>query len=140
MGSNNTKINSRANAVATAWANLATGDSFAGLTLQQYTQLVSGLQSQSAHIQNVQAQYVGANKLNDEMHQRLNGSTQAVVNAVRADLAKHGPDSPLYKTMGYVPKSERASGLTRKATATATGTTAGTAGVPATATSGSVKN
>jgi hypothetical protein len=38
--------------------------------------------------------------------------------------------------MGYVPKSERASGLTRKATATATGT----ASVPAAAISGSVKN
>jgi hypothetical protein len=42
--------------------------------------------------------------------------------------------------MGYVPKSERASGLTRKATATATGTTTGTASVPAAAISGSVKN
>ena len=140
MGNNNTKINSRANAVATAWANLAKDDSFAGLTLQQFTQMVDAVDGHQTDMNNLMAQYTGATKERDDLHVALNETTLAVVDAVKADLAKHGPDSPLYKTMGYVPKSERASGLTRKATATATGTTAGTASVPATATSGSVKN
>jgi hypothetical protein len=42
----------------------------------------------------------------------------AVANAVRADSA-HGPDGALYRALGYVPQSERRSGLTRKVKATA---------------------
>src|ERR1035437_8994671 len=157
MGNNNTKINSRANAVATAWANLAKDDSFAGLTLQQFTQMVDAVDGHQTDMNNLLAQYTGATKerddlhvaLNettlavvdavdghqtdmnnllaqytgatkerDDLHVALNETTLAVVDAVKADLAKHGPDSPLYKTMGYIPKSERASGLSRKATVT----------------------
>lgn len=42
---------------------------------------------------------------------------------VQADAA-HGEDSPLYRAMGYIPLSERASGLTRRNT-TDGGDTAG---------------
>lgn len=89
--------------------------------------------------------YSGAAKQNDDQHQKLNVALQAVVSGVRADVAKYGPDSPLYKAMGYVPQSERASGLTRKATTptstgvTTTATANPTATVP-TATSGSIKS
>jgi len=37
-----------------------------------------------------------------------------VVNAVRADI-EYGEDSALFKALGYVPKSERKSGLRRTA-------------------------
>ncbi|MDQ3773838.1 MAG: hypothetical protein M3461_05490 [Pseudomonadota bacterium] len=37
-----------------------------------------------------------------------------VVNAVRGDI-EYGEDSALYKALGYVPKSERKSGLRRTA-------------------------
>jgi hypothetical protein len=38
---------------------------------------------------------------------------ELVVNAVRGTPA-HGSDSPLYRALGYVRKSERRSGLTRR--------------------------
>jgi hypothetical protein len=38
-----------------------------------------------------------------------------VVNAARGDI-EYGEDSALYKALGYVPKSERKSGLRRMAT------------------------
>ena len=74
-----------------------------------------------------------------------------VVDGVKGNTAKYGANSSLYKAMGYVPRDERASGLTRKttvtvtngstATTTATGTTANAmASVPTAATSGSAKN
>ena len=40
---------------------------------------------------------------------------QLVVSAVKGDPA-HGEDSDLYQTMGYVRKSARKTGLTRKTT------------------------
>jgi hypothetical protein len=43
---------------------------------------------------------------------------QLVVNAVKGDPA-HGEDSDLYQTMGYVRKSARKTGLTRKNSAPA---------------------
>ena len=56
----------------------------------------------------------------DDLHQKLNVSLRAVVSGVKANVTECGPNSPLYKAMGYVPTSERASGLTRKTTNTAT--------------------
>ena len=129
MGNNNKSIKSKANAAAIAWANLAKDDSFAGMTLQQFTQAVAAVDAQQVVLDNLNAQYTGAAKQNDALHEGLNATTQAVVNGVRADLTKHGPDSPLYKAMGYVPASERATGLTRKAATS--GTTTGTSNGPA---------
>ncbi|HZL78282.1 MAG TPA: hypothetical protein VFC17_05465 [Candidatus Limnocylindrales bacterium] len=112
----------------TAWSNLAKDDTFAGMTLQQFTQMVDAVDSHQTGMNNLRAQYTGAAKQRDDLHVTLNETTLAVVDAVKADLAKHGPDSPLYKTMGYVPKSERSSGLTRKTTVTVnSGSTVGTA-------------
>ena len=42
-------------------------------------------------------------------------STAKVVNAVRGDI-EYGEDSTFFKALGYVPKSERKSGLRRMAT------------------------
>jgi hypothetical protein len=44
---------------------------------------------------------------------------------IRADPA-HGPDSPLYRSLGFIPKSERKRPVKRKAKAS--GTTAPTEG------------
>lgn len=49
----------------------------------------------------------------DDTYAALNADLQLVVNGVRGDK-DFGEDSALYGTMGYVRKSERASGLTRK--------------------------
>jgi hypothetical protein len=143
MPNKNTNIKTKANTVALAWANLAQGDTFAGMTLQQFTQNIAGTDAQVANLANLRAQYAGGAKQSEVLHEQLKATTQAVVNGVRADMAKHGPDSPLYKTMGYVPVSERATGLVRKKSTTGTsgaggttdttGTGTQTAGAPAAA-------
>ena len=145
MANYNKQIKAKASQVLSAWGTLSKDDTFAGMTLAQFTQLVSAVDTQSNNMAGMVAQYYGGLKQRDDLHQTLNDSAMAVVNAVKADLAKHGPDSPLYKAMGYVPKSERASGLTRKTkgtgtnspTATDTGNVTATA--PAGAASGSAK-
>ena len=104
---------------------MAKDATFAGMTLSQFSQMVGDAEGQLNQIAALSVSYSGAAKQNDDLHQKLNDALQAVVSGVRADVAKYGPDSPLYKAMGYVPKSERASGLTRKqATTTATTQTA----------------
>lgn len=138
MGNNNNRMINRANAVSTAWATLAKDETFAGMTLPQYCQLLVALKAQETALTSLQAQYLGGCMQFNTQVQTVNASTLAVVDSVKANLTAHGPDSPLYKTMGYVPKSERASGLVRKTTATAASGSAATP-VPTTAPSGSVK-
>ena len=122
MANKNKQIKSKANNIVVAWANMAKDAMFAGMTLTQFSQMVGDAEGQLNQIAALSVSYSGAAKQNDDLHQKLNATLQAVVSGVRADVAKYGPDSPLYKAMGYVPKSESASGLTRKA-ATTTATT-----------------
>jgi len=49
----------------------------------------------------------------DQAHAALNRKLVMVAKAVRGHFA-YGEDSKMYRAMGYVPLSERQSGLTRK--------------------------
>lgn len=144
MGNNHKQTKSKANAIAVAWTNLAKDDSFGGYTLVQFQQLQADAQSKSANLAALDAGYTDALMQRDAAHNALNEAMLNVVDGVKGDTAKYGANSSLYKAMGYVPRDERASGLTRKTTVTvspgetATGTTTNTtAGVPTAVTSGS---
>ena len=144
MGNNHKQTKSRANAIATAWASLAKDDSFGGYTLAQFQQLQTNAQGTSASLGTMDANYADAMRQRDASHETLNQAMLNIVDGVKGDTAKHGANSSLYKAMGYVPRDERASGLTRKTTVTVspgettTGTTTNTtAGVPTAVTSGS---
>jgi hypothetical protein len=52
-----------------------------------------------------------AQKARDEEESRLNKLLILVTHGVRSH-PDHGEDSPLYRSMGFIPKSERNSGLT----------------------------
>ena len=125
MGTNHKQTKSKANAIATAWSTLANADSFGGLTLAQFQQLQTDAQSKSATLATMDAGYTDAMMQRDAAHDALNTAMLNVVDGVKGDTAKHGANSSLYKAMGYVPRDEKASGLTRKATTT-TGTTPAT--------------
>ena len=145
MGTKHKQTRSKANAIASAWSTLAGTDSFGGLTLAQFQQLQTDAQNKSATLTTMDASYTDALMQRDAAHAALSQAMLNVVDGVKGDTAKHGANGSLYKAMGYVPRDERASGLTRKASATVSteGTTTGTANatakVPTAATSGSAK-
>ena len=150
MGTKHKQTKSKANAIATAWSTLANADSFGGLTLVQFQQLQTDAQNKSDTLTTLDAGYTDAMMQRDVAHDTLNTAMLNVVDGVKGNTAKYGANSSLYKAMGYVPRDERASGLTRKASTTVStgGTTTGTANataspaatVPTATTSGSVKN
>jgi len=148
MGNNHKQTKSKANAIATAWGTLAKDDSFGGYTLVQFQQLQADAQGKSANLTVLDAGYTDTLMQRDAAHNALNEAMLNVVDGVKGDTAKYGANSSLYKAMGYVPRDERASGLTRKTTVTvnsgstigtATGTANPTTAVPTAATSDSVK-
>jgi len=110
--------------MASAWGTLASADSFGGHTLAQFQQLQTDALNKSATLATMDASYTDAMMQRDVAHDALNTAMLNVVDGVKGNTEKYGANSSLYKAMGYVPRDEKASGLTRKTTApTSTGTT-----------------
>lgn len=96
-----------------AWKSLASDKTFAAMTAEQFEaginpsftirQQLEALDDQRTHLLNARADADAASL----------AKAAAVVAGVQADPA-FGPDSSLIEAMGYVRKSERKSGLTRK--------------------------
>lgn len=96
-----------------AWETLRPAKTFAGMTLEQFKAKV-----QPSLVARTQLTVLRA-KATDSLLQRHQSDgesldwAQKVVNAVKGDV-EEGEDGPLYAAMGYVPKSLKRSGLTRK--------------------------
>ena len=104
--------------VIDAWTTLRPTKSFAGMTLEQFKVKVQPSLDSRDQLTIVRTQAT------DHRTQRLLsddaslGLAQLVVNSVKGD-PNEGEDGSLYAAMGYVPKSARRSGLTRKGATTA---------------------
>jgi hypothetical protein len=99
--------------VVAAWETLAKTQSFGGMTLEQFKTAVQPSQAARDVIEALDKQMTAALNARDEADQVSLEKAQLVVNGVVGDPT-FGPDSALYEAMGYVRKSERKSGLTRK--------------------------
>lgn len=97
-----------------AWRTLAPAKTFGGLTLAQFEAIVTPCQTSRQTISNLEDQMTHAINERDTSDEAFLSKAQLVVNGVLADPTE-GPDSSLYEAMGYTRKSERRSGLTRKA-------------------------
>ena len=134
MKHNPKKVAAKLQKVLDAWKTLRPSKSFAGMTLEQFEAAIQPSLAVRDQLVTLQGQAV------DTRNQRLQSDStslnlaQLVVNAVRGDVAE-GENGSLYVAMGYVPKNERRSGLTRKGSTTPpVSTTAAKAAVPVTPT------
>ena len=100
--------------VRSAWKDLRPNKSFAEMTLDQYTQAIVSCEMARATIVRLENELTAAQNQRDEADDTCIELAQRIVSAVKAD-AEEGEDGVLYGTMGYVRKSERKSGLSRKA-------------------------
>lgn len=105
--------------IIAAWQTLRPGKSFAGLTLDQYKARVQPSFDTRSRIVTLQDQLLALQTLRDEADKASLALSRLVVNAVMGDPAE-SDDGELYEAMGYVRRSQRASGLHRAAPAPAT--------------------
>jgi len=105
-------------AIIDGWSELAPTATFAGLTLTQYKAAVQPSFDARAQITKLETDLKAAQDTRDQVDATTSSTNDKVVKAVVAD-ANYGDDSALYERMGYVRKSVRASGLTRKSKAAA---------------------
>ncbi len=110
---NNKLIKERADKIVQAWEEAAKTATFSGLTLAAFLVQWEKCETTRKVIALAELQRELAAKGRDQEDAVLAEFNRRVVDAVKADPA-FGPNSPLYRAMGYVPYDERSSGLTRK--------------------------
>lgn len=96
-----------------SWREIATEVSFAGMTLAEFETKTAPLAASNQRLMTLDVQYAAELKARDEADATAREAMRIVANAVRGNPA-YGEDSQLYRAMGFVPLSERQSGLTRK--------------------------
>ena len=95
-----------------AWKEGAEGDSFAGQTLPQFLLKVKPALDRRAEIESLEQQLTLARQNRNNSDDVSMEMCQTVMDKMKSHPS-HGANSALYKTMGYVPKNERKSGLVR---------------------------
>ena len=98
-----------------SWKNLAPAKSFGGKTVQEFETQVNKSLAPRVRLEQLEDEKKGQQALRESEDAVTMREIQFIVNGVLAD-SEFGDDSALYEAMGYVRKSERASGLTRKVT------------------------
>ena len=119
------KTNEKTTKIINAWSTLAPTATFSGMTLAQYKAKVQPTFDTRTTLDTLAAQTTSAQDARDTADTVTAQVNQLVVNAVKGDPAQ-GENSDLYETMGYVRKSARKTGLTRKNKAAARAVAAAT--------------
>jgi hypothetical protein len=96
-----------------AWESACPEQSFAEMTLEQFKQARQSCLEAKAKVAAAEAQWQAARMERNTVYEKVLELLQWVVNSVKGH-PKYGENSAVYTAMGYVPKSERASGLSRR--------------------------
>ncbi len=107
------KVMDRANTVLNAFEQLAPEATFGGLKLNDYLAQVNLSRVDRNSIDDIDDLKIQALAKRDKTDEKTADDTDLIINGVRGD-PNFGPDSALYEAMGFVRKSARKSGLTRK--------------------------
>lgn len=101
-----------------SWREFAPEATFAGVSLEQFEAASMKPMEIRGRMMALRAQLGGIKLERDKADEAHSEMLTAIANGIRADPA-HGPDSPLYRSLGFIPKSERKRPASRKSAATA---------------------
>lgn len=119
----NPSVTDRITLFRAAWQELAPTESFAGKTLAEFMTATETPLDLRADILKLEKQLEGKRTERDLADAAATRLLELVVNSVRGN-PEFGSDSSLYRALGYVRRSERRSGLTRKKAGNASGANA----------------
>jgi len=98
--------------VAKEWAAVAADESLAGMTLEQFKTATQGSITEREELDQLRGAVSGAIVRRKVEDQKVRKLTNRVINGIKAS-PRFGPDSDLYRRLGYVTDIERRSGLKR---------------------------
>ena len=113
MSLSSRKLLDRIEAFIQAWSKLRAGKSFAGLTVDRFIELSQPSRDVRAEIAEAELRLQSANARRVTVDRASLAAMQRVINAVKAD-PEEGDDGDLYVAMGFVRRSDRSTGLTRR--------------------------
>jgi hypothetical protein len=96
-----------------AWKTQTPESAFSGKNLADLEASIAALAQAGEKLDELNNARSAAQKNRDDEEKALNRLLILVAHGVRSDPA-YGEDSALYRSMGFIPKSERNSGLTRR--------------------------
>jgi len=126
MSKKNRNVAVKVQMIADAWESLAADATFAGMTLTQFRNRVKPSLDLREELAAMDSQRTAKAEQRDDADRASLQVVQMVANAVKGD-PNYGPDHPLLQSMGYVRKSARWSGLTRKSNGNGNGSRSATA-------------
>ena len=103
----------RIKSIIKAWSDLRPKKTFARMTLAQFEEAVEPSLSSRATVNECENKLVSALNVRDDADRKSLELADLVVKSVMGD-PEEGANGDLYEAMGYVRKSERSSGLTRR--------------------------
>lgn len=109
----------KAGQVSVAWQQHAPAASFAGMTLEEFREKISASQTTREEVAAAEANLRGFIAARAAADLATRDAVSLVVNSIRGN-PEFGANSKLYRACGYITYGERASGLTRRGTTTAT--------------------
>jgi hypothetical protein len=113
MSLSSRKTLERIEAFLHAWSKLRAGKSFGGVTLEQSIALIQPSRDVRAEIAEAELRLQSANARRVTVDRASMKLMERVINAVKAD-PEEGDDGDLYEAMGFVRRSVRDRGLTRR--------------------------
>jgi hypothetical protein len=113
MANNPAEVEQTITDITNAWTSLAPAATFAGMTLTQYEAAVKPSLDARTTINGLDEQMTSAITTRDKADVVSEAINQKVIKAVVGDV-NYGDDSALYEAMGYIRKSQRKTGLSRK--------------------------
>jgi hypothetical protein len=96
-----------------SWAEYAQDKSFAGMTLAEFELKSTEPLDVRKDLGDARTKAGGLILKRDQADEVLNSDLLLIAHAIRADT-EFGEDCPLYRSLGFVPKSERKSGRRRQ--------------------------
>ena len=99
--------------LAAGWEKFAVNAAFSGYSLEQLKALIQALKDLIAVMDALKLDYRGKIAARQSMAGELGDIRLRIVNCIRGH-ENFGEDSEFYRFLGFVTKSERKSGLTRK--------------------------
>lgn len=110
---NNAKVKEQCNTMNDAWAEGAPSVVFNGIEQARFQAAIEAAAADDAAIADLEAEIKMRRDVRDDKYKALDQQRSKVGMGV-AGSPDFGNDSPLYGAMGFVRKSEKKSGLTRK--------------------------
>lgn len=109
----NKTVKEKCNVMNDAWAEGAKSTTFNGISQADFLSDIEDCAAADSAVADLEAEIKMKRDVRDDKYASLNEKRTKIGQGVAGDPA-YGDDSPLYGAMGFVRKSEKKSGLTRK--------------------------